>query len=264
MRFLLIILFAAALLASSCSINTSPEILATTSYAEIVDRQTGAIIPTNIDTSLISRLGNMILYRKTIHGTVYNEKAIKNGVMEVGDDPSTIASRSFEHSFFIHYIDQKTGRRYDSVGTNGSKKRFDLDSLLIENPILKGGTADFDDKSILLSKTNTKEGYVQETYKYTANPGDNYPDSTYLIFDKSWKNKINYTLSKNIDSVRKMKLVRINLIFNPISKEKSSSGAAIPKKVIDVKIFEPNLNKHDLLEIKQAFEKFKQDEKEDQ
>ncbi|WP_025145394.1 hypothetical protein [Pedobacter jeongneungensis] len=260
MRFLLTIIFAAALLTSSCSINTSPEILAMTSYAEIVDRHTGAITPTNNDTSLVSRLENMILYRKTIRGTVYNEKAIKNGVMEAGDDPATISSRSFEHRFFIHYINQKTGIRYDSVGTNGSRKRFNLDSLLMEDPILKGGTADFDDKSILLSKTNTKESYVQETYKYTANPGDNYPDSTYLIFDKHWKNKINYTLSKNIDSVRKMKLVRINLIFNPITKEKSGSGVAIPRKVIDVKIFEPNLNKHDLLEIKQAFEKFKKDQ----
>ncbi|QXU40002.1 hypothetical protein [Pedobacter sp. D749] len=264
MRFLLTTLFATALLASSCSMNTSPEILAMTSYADIVDRKTGAITPANTDTSLVSRLGNIILYRKTIRGTVYNEKAIKNGVMEAGDDPATISSRSFEHRFFIHYMDQKTGMRYDSIAANGNRKRFNVDSLLMEDPILKGGTADFDDKSILLSKTNTKEGYVKETYKYTANLGDNYPDSAYLIFDKSWKNKINYTLSKNIDSVRKMKLVRINLIFNPISKEKSGSGAAIPKKVIDVKIFEPNLNKHDLLEIKQAFEKFKQDEKEDQ
>lgn len=260
MRFLLTTLFATALLASSCYVNTSPKILAITSYADVVDHETGAITPTNNDTSLVSRLDNIILYRKTIRGTVYNEKAIKNGVMEAGDDPATISSRSFEHRFFIHYIDQKTGMRYDSVGTNGSRKRFDVDSLLIEDPILKGGTADFDDKSILLSKTNTKEGYVQETYKYIANPGDNYPDSTYLIFDKSWKNKINYTLSKNIDSVRKMKLVRINLIFNPKNKEKNGSGVAIPKKVIDVKIFEPNLNKHDLLEIKQAFEKFKRDQ----
>lgn len=260
MRILLAILFPLALLISSCKINydAQPEVLGMTTYVDIIDPKTGVKMTANNDTSLISKLGNMTLYRKTIRGTVYNSKVNKDGIIEVGD-PATITSISFKHQYFIHYKDQKMGIRYDSVGADGARKSFDVDSLLQEDPILRGGTADFDDRSILLSKNRTKEGYIQETYKSLSNPRASYPDSTYLIFDENWKNTINYTLSKNIDSIRKMKLVRIYLTFNPVPKEKSENGVAVLKKVIDVKIFNPTLNKHNLVEIKQAFEKFKQD-----
>ncbi len=44
---------------------------------------------------------------------------------------------------------------------------------------------------------------------------------------------------------------------NVVPKNKSSLGVEIPNRIIDVKIFEPNLSKAELHEINQIYQKFK-------
>ncbi|MFD2287131.1 hypothetical protein GJU39_10810 [Pedobacter petrophilus] len=256
--FVLLILFA-----TSCKINPAGGQInmGIVTNIKTVDLQTGTIFDNKNDTVIISKLGDIILYRKSIQSIKYNKNAFKDGQIQVNNDPKMIESSAIFHRFYIYKKDQETGKSYEFQDKAYVIKQFSVDTLLLDDPILKGGNADFDENSILVSKSDIGNGYIRETYTYKPVPSANYPDTTFLTFDKNWKSRMDYTLSQNIDKVRGIKLVQVSSIFNVVPKNKSSLGVEIPNRIIDVKIFEPNLSKAELNEINQVYQKFKLEKK---
>ncbi|QPH38923.1 hypothetical protein [Pedobacter endophyticus] len=257
MKIILIFLLS-GFICASCQVKKMTKIslvgLETNMY--IVDHGSGAIFDLKNDTNLIANSNNVILYRTTIKSTIYNSRALTKGQIQISDDPETIKSKSFSHQYFLHKTNKISGIRFEDGANVNKKYLFNVDSLLLQNPILKGGSADFDDNSIFLSKNTTPDGLIQETYVYKSSPLGNYPDTTYLVFDPKWKNSTKYTLSQNIDKVKKMKLIQVRSVFNPIHKEINKRKLEIPRRIIDVRMFEPTLSALELMKIRKAFENF--------
>ncbi|WP_131536494.1 hypothetical protein [Pedobacter nototheniae] len=220
----------------------------------IVDRGSGAIYDSQNDTLLVAKFDNAFLYRTSIKSTIYNSKAINNGQIEISDNPAAIKSKSFHHMYFVHYLNSNSGLTFEKDKGIKVSKFFKVDSLLFENPLLKGGRADFDEQSILFSKKDISKGLIKETYVYKSNLNGNYPDTTYLVFDPHWKNSSNYSLSQNIDKVKKMKLIQVSSVYNPTTTVHNNKKIEMPRRIIDVKIFKPILSNLDSGEIKQAFQ----------
>lgn len=249
----------------SCSINRQKNDLlvyvGVLTNVNMPDQSTGSFFRLDNDTTLICNLNNMVLYRQSVEYTDYNEKALNNGRFEITDDSTTIRSRTRLHRFYIHYKNEKFGLMYESSDKNTKGIPFKVDSLLIENPVFKGGTTELDDKISLFSKTETSDGLILEKYIYKIRPKPNYPDTSCLFYNKNWKNNVKYSLSKSLDSTTKMTLVRVNFIFNPIAKQENTSSGKFTSKLFDVRMFNPNLKQKELYEVKEAFQKYEKDQK---
>jgi hypothetical protein len=227
---------------------------------DMLDSGTGSMFRMHNDTILVCNLKDVIMYRQSVDFIKYNEKALKNGRMEVTDDTTTMDSKTKLHRFYVYTKNQKIGLMYDSLGKNPEGAAFNLDSLLKENPVFKEGTTEFDKSSALFSKTETKNCLILEKYVYKVKPDPYFPDTICFFFDKKWKSEIQYTLSRSLDSITKMKLVRVNFIFNPIAKGKDAQ-TEFPERGLDVRLFKPNLNENERREIDKVFQAYERQKK---
>lgn len=247
---------------SSCMVKKqeNPACVGVLVNMDLADSGTGATFSLHDDTILICHSNDAVLYRQSVEFIQYNKKALKNGRMEVIDDPATIDSKTRLHRFYVFSKSQKVGLMYDSLGKEAKGTAFNIDSLLAQNPIFKGGTTEFDERTALSSKSKTKDGLVLEKYVYKAKPDPSHPDTVCFFYDRKWKSEIPYTLSKSVDSLKKMKLVRVNLIYNPATRGGDALGN-LPARGLDVKLFKPTLKGNEQREINQAFQAYQREKK---
>jgi hypothetical protein len=198
----------------------------------------------------------MTLYAERYTYTRYNKNALKGDTVVMSDDPATISYRARQYIYYVFKNGSESGLQYDSLSVS-KHKIFNIDSIQ-RRKVFKGAKLynlanDRLTKAVWVSKKILKEEYVS-IYK----PDETYNDTSYIYFSKDKFKNIDYSLSKEADSLKKMKLVQLNLIYKAVPKG-ANSKINIPRREMVFKIRETNLEHPD--EILALFERFKKDNK---
>jgi len=142
--------------------------------------------------------------------------------------------------------------RFDSLKAE-KPKTVSIDSFLIDKTFKNFPFYQSDNDS-LLQIVNVNhvliEKHVNKVYKDKTDMS--YPDTTFYYLKPGFEN-IDYSFSKKMDSIKKMKLFKVEFIFNEIS---LPNGTKIPKRVW---VFElrnnDNYNKSNILKFVNQFRK---------
>ncbi|WP_443936822.1 hypothetical protein [Pedobacter sp. MW01-1-1] len=212
------------------------------------------------DSLLVYSLDSILLFRKPYRVTYHNNNAIKDDVMIFSDDPATIDSTVVKYVDYLCYKNAVEGYEYNQNRPNNrnkpnTKRAFNVDSFLVENAYKNMKFITNGDELIKVENTNHLR---KEIYFDKLKRGGNYPDTTSLLFDAKF-NKIDFSLSKELDSLRKMKLVEVYFFYNAKPKTVDMPNG-MPKRAFHFKIEEIKVNNED--KILALFERFKRDKNE--
>ncbi|HKO80954.1 MAG TPA: hypothetical protein VJU78_11190 [Chitinophagaceae bacterium] len=162
-------------------------------------------------------------------GNIISEQLIKEGV---------------RFSYFIYEKDSVYGLSYDSIDAPNCQ-RYLVDSFLRTKFSAQEVMFDNTDDSLVLLNTDTINYDLFEKYIPKIKPDETYPDSGYYYYSDKLKG-INYSFSKKIDSLKKMKLCKVKFIYNPIPK--GSNPFETPRREFQFEIKEiPVANPKEIL-----------------
>lgn len=118
---------------------------------------------------------------------------------------------------------------------NEMSKIYQADSFLIKNGIQSANqpTADFSNLK-LVTRLFTKDSQLIESYMYKLKNNTLIPDSVVFYFDKNLMD-INYSFSQPLDSIYKMKLFKVKMVFNDSKKNYPKLIAPIGEAFVEIK-----------------------------
>jgi len=153
-------------------------------------------------------------------------------------------STKINHKYFLFRQGNKIGLQYDSL--NFSPHQFEVDSFLKFNSF---SNAKFYDKTndSLYKEFFDNNSVLTRIYVPKVKYDPSYNDTTKMFFSKSL-NDIDFSFSSDLDSQLKMKLFRVEAIFNPIPKGLYSF--AVPKRTF---LFEMKANKESDLQMEKKY-----------
>ncbi|MDP5201020.1 hypothetical protein [Flavobacterium sp. DG2-3] len=129
----------------------------------------------------------------------------------VQNDSAIIAEKAINR-YFLLKGKEKYGYYYDFLNTKNGK-RVSTDSILSKKAYYN---QTFFIPSImqLISSKKDQNGYkLIEKYKCKSKVDHTYPDTMIVYYSNKMKG-INFTLSKDLDSIKKMKAVKLRALFN--------------------------------------------------
>ena len=138
--------------------------------------------------------------------------------------------------YFIYNKKNKLGLLFSSLEDSTQGITYPVDSFLI-NRALKGKDLDIPVDSLwsLIGVVKGKDGILIEKYG-SIKPGDEMTiDSIYYYYSKKMI-KVEYSFSKKLDSVNRMKLFKARFLFN--SKYSSSNKIVLPKRELSLEMRE--------------------------
>jgi len=182
-----------------------------TSKIQMVDKEKGKLINL-IDSFFIFYYENLILYRipEIIEFSKFTSDSNNNIINQKFIRAET------RYSYCIFKKGESTGLLYDSL-TSKNFSQFSTDSLLEEKTIFKQGIS-MEPYNIVESVTLNNDSVIFEKYIPKIKKDETFPDSSYLYFNKEF-NKIGFSFSRKLDSLKGMKLYKFKIIYNPIPKE---------------------------------------------
>lgn len=164
-----------------------------------------------VDSIDIYYKGSDVLVREGYVYTSYNQNAMKNGVFVMSEDKSSIDLRERKYNYYLYSKGSAKGLRYDSLNI-ARPSQFDVDSLI--NKRLFGKLKLYDASNDVLVRTEKKsDGSIIDVYIPKTKFDETYNDTTYFVFNPNFKD-VAYSLSKDADSLKKMKMVEARLIYN--------------------------------------------------
>ena len=125
---------------------------------------------------------------------------------------SSIIDKKVINRYFLLKGKEKHGYYYDSLNAKNGK-RVSTDSILSKKAYYN---QTFFIPSImqLISSKKNQNGYkLIEKYKCKSKVDHTYPDTMIVYYSNKMKG-INFTLSKDLDSIKKMKAVKLRALFN--------------------------------------------------
>ena len=153
---------------------------------------------------------------------------------EENDD--SITSKIIKANYFIHRKGGQYGYFYDSANAAGFKVMF-VDSLLKKKAFF--GNDYYDKKTDSLVETVEDKHYpLVEKYIPTTKPDLSYTDTTIFYYTNGLKN-IDYSLSRQLDSIKKFKLKMVKLIYNTQYYEGYSFK--VPRRVLHFELREDSI-----------------------
>ncbi|MDP4263335.1 MAG: hypothetical protein Q8941_12485 [Bacteroidota bacterium] len=160
------------------------------------------------DTVFIFYYGRYILYR--LPGT----RKFETDEKIAGSEP-----------WFIYRKQSAQGYLFTSISDSTRGMKLPADSFL-HNRAFAGASFDISTSDSLVERSGNKNTLVEKYFCNKSN-NENYPDSFYFYFSDNFKN-IDYTFSRKLDSLRKMKLYKVRILYN----EKTSSAyqKVLPKR----------------------------------
>lgn len=179
---------------------------------------------------------NQILYEFSDIYTSHNVDTLHNS--------SVIVKREIRHRYLLFAKKEFYGYYYDSLNVVNGRK-VAVDSFL--NKRAFGGYSIFNklENHILLSSITTQGNYTLiEKYKCKEKKDYTYPDTTIVYYTNQMK-EVEHTLSKELDSNKKMKVKKIRALYNPQIVE----GNSVPSHEIIFELKEDtitNLDKYKL------------------
>lgn len=194
----------------------------------------------------------LVLIRIPYETVEYNKNAIKGDSIIISDDESTIKNRTIKYFNFVYDIKFKKGIKYSSL-TLDKAVTFNVDSLL-RNSTFKG--SDFYDtkNERLVESTMFGDTLLREKYINVFKPDESYNDTSYYYFAKGLNN-INYSLSKNAEDIKKMRLMKVRLIYKGIPKNANHVGSLKKEIIVEIK----KIKVDNISAIRSYFNQYKKD-----
>lgn len=187
------------------------------------------------DTITIFYVQNFILYR------LLATRKIDTNDKQLGTEP-----------YFIYQKDNNYGFLYNSLISKNNKK-LPTDSFLLKKAFLNTAFGVPEDSLwILHSRISEGNKYLMEKYIPRKNFGENSVDSVYYYYDNQIFNE--YSLSKKLDSVKKMKLFKVRLLYN--EKYSQVNKFNIPKRefLFEIKMVSVS-NREAIIDFVERFKK---------
>jgi hypothetical protein len=128
--------------------------------------------------------------------------------------------------FFVFKRGDKYGMYFPSPTEAGGPEKVLADSLL-KKRAFTGVVVTLNSNARLIDSIIDERGYLVERYALPQTPDPLAIDSAYLYFSKSYNN-IEHSWSKTLDSLRKMKLYKVRLLFN--EKKHDTADVMMPKR----------------------------------
>lgn len=156
--------------------------------------------------------------------------------VNTGKNGNYIGETILKNEIWYSYLMYPKGDMYGSLkdSLTSSKPRKVLVDSVLKFITYSSFPFYMSDNDILLRKTiNEKTGTAIEKHIYKERKTASYPDSINYYFNKDLNN-IDFSFSKLLDSTRRAKLVRVELITNPSTD--SATMKTIPRRTISFEI----------------------------
>ena len=155
--------------------------------------------------------------------------------------------------YFIYNKKDDFGYLYTSINDSSRGTKYPVDSFLA-NRGLKGKDFDIPIDSLwsLTEKIKVKENILIEKYGSLKQGDETTIDSIYYYYSKDM-NKIEYSFSKKLDSIKAMKLFKIRFLYN--ERTSTANEIILPKRELSFEMIEedpPNPQK--IIEFIKKFE----------
>ncbi|HMX76546.1 MAG TPA: hypothetical protein PK695_07960 [Chitinophagaceae bacterium] len=148
-----------------------------------------------------------------------NEKAIISSYYYrfVNQNDSIISDLSLKYKAFVYEQGNKLGVSYDTVKKE-IRRNLNVDSVLLKEWVFKTDFFQFfneyDTKLIFSLKNDSINGIIKN-YTFVKKNDKGITGNIYLYYTKSGFEKVDYSFSPTLDSIKGMKLFKINIINNP-------------------------------------------------
>jgi hypothetical protein len=172
------------------------------------------------DSQLVNESRSIsIYYYKTF--VIYKIESFFSNQLNTGkmeDDTMVFRINNWEKRFkyFIFDSKQSYGYKYDSLGAKSGRKIL-VDSFLSSQMVnqLDPLYLNAHKNDSIVATIKNANGDVLLKYITKSKPDFNYPDSTFLYFTNNPTFKsVDFSLSRSADSIMKMKLYNIRVIYN--------------------------------------------------
>ncbi len=153
--------------------------------------------------------------------------------------------------YFIFKKNNKNGYLFKSAADSGKGTIYNVDSLLYNKAFALTNIFTSVKDSLSNCIKDEKEGVITEKYFFKKQCIDDCIDTVYFYFSKSMKN-CEYSFSKELDSLKKMKLFKIRLLYN--QKFSSTYKTNLPEREFLFEIKE--VSSSSFINIENIFSKF--------
>jgi len=128
-----------------------------------------------------------------------------------GEQHETLISNEPKQKYFIHENTDSLGFEYDALNSERGQQKS-VDSFL--NTKLFGNLIFYDRKNdSLVESREPEKGILLEKYVPKVKFDYSYSDSSYFFFSNRFEN-LNYTLSRELDSIKQKKLFKVVSVYN--------------------------------------------------
>jgi hypothetical protein len=166
-----------------------------------------------------------------------------------------LIKQELRYKLFIYRKGSVHGFMYDSLTAKNGEK-LSVDSLLSERSFQNMkffSVYKSSNDSLIETLTDSKKEFLTEKYLTKVKYDESYNDTTYLYYAKKL-NGIDFSFSKELDSIKNMKLFKIRYIYNSLQSDKYSF--VIPKREFLFEIMEvPVANPKEIIDFISRFER---------
>lgn len=205
-KLLIRILALLAFLSSSCSTRLNEKIQGVQFYYSL------PFIKNDGQIFIMSDSVNIIYYKKFVLLEIPYKVEYSNVVWNSeGNSKETLIKEELRHRYFIYEDSQLYGLKYDSLNANTSQKIL-VDTFLKQT--IFGNMVFYNKKNDSLIATHKlTESIILEKYIPKVKYDASYGDSLYFYFNNGFRN-LKYSLSKELDSIKRTKLFKVVSIYN--------------------------------------------------
>ncbi|WPO78557.1 hypothetical protein [Flavobacterium sp. KACC 22761] len=158
--------------------------------------------------------GSVLTYQDTVaviyykNYTLYEFEEVKNFFTD-----TILEKKTIENRYLLQYKKEIYGYYYDSIDAQEGK-RIRVDSLLRKRAGY-GQSLYLPAKMVLINSQKNKGEYeLIEKYKCKVKKDFTYPDTLIVYYTNKLKH-VDFTLSNILDSVKKIKVQKTRVLFNP-------------------------------------------------
>ena len=200
------------------------------------------------DTLYLYYIGEYLIYQLGVSEQIETAELSDEGALINRE----VLSGGKQYGYFITRSDNADGYYYDSLAASGYRK-YPVDSFIRARISYQESMFHKKTDSLIEAKPFGPH-QILEKYVPKEKPDLTYCDSIYLYFTDEWKD-LPYALAPSLDSLRKMKLFRVQLIYNTIPSG-TSYPFEVPRREYRFEIFKHRIEKpSDILQLVRQHEK---------
>ncbi len=203
-------------------------------YPLVIGDSTAVRLVNLKDTIRIFQLNNLVIYRLPESHSIETDEVV----------PGT-------ETYFAFKKNEKNGYYFKTLNDKAGIK-LGVDSILKIRAYF-GATIDVNGQLLLVKSQQEVDNGLVEEYANTKIIDENSADSIYLYYSNK-SNRIDYTFSRRLDSLKRMKLYKYRILFN--ERQAVSYKVTVPKReyLFEIRI-ESNDPPEEIVQFLQRFRK---------